>query len=121
MSNKLQNKLISLKEADFRYFFKGSKRVSTQVANFYFKKNEKNVARLGIVIKKLHVRTAVKRNKIKRLLREHYRAKLASFTGCDLVVFINKPPKNPPIDFFKIELEKQWSKLESFAQRYLSN
>lgn len=121
MSDKLQKKIISLKQNDFKYFFKGSKRLSTQLVNFYLKPNGLAVAPLGIVIKKLHVKTAVKRNKIKRIVREHFRPRMNHFFGYDVVILVNKFQNETLISSFRAEFEKQWLKLEKFSQRYLSN
>lgn len=118
---KLQTKILSLKSQDFRSFFKNVKKVSTPVVSFYFKPNQLGLSRLGMVVKKKYIKTAVGRNRIKRLIREQFRPKMSNFQGYDLVVFLNKPRDKAALDSFRSDLETQWSKLESFYQRYLSN
>ncbi|MAM69962.1 MAG: ribonuclease P protein component [Gammaproteobacteria bacterium] len=43
-------------------------------------------ARLGIVVAKKHIRLAVQRNRIKRLIRESFRIRRQEFATMDLVV-----------------------------------
>lgn len=45
-------------------------------------------ARLGMVIPRRHTRTAVRRNRIKRLIRESFRQQQACFVGLDIVVML---------------------------------
>lgn len=113
-------KLVSLKSKDFRSFFKNAKKLSTPNISFYLKPNQLEIARLGMVVKKKYVRTAVGRNRIKRIIREQVRSKIIHFLGHDLVIFINKPRDKETFVHFRSDLETQWSKLESFYQRYLS-
>lgn len=43
-------------------------------------------ARLGVVVAKKHVKTAVQRNRVKRIIRESFRLRQAEFGTIDLVV-----------------------------------
>lgn len=43
-------------------------------------------SRLGLVIAKKHIRLAVQRNRIKRIIRESFRARKAEFGTIDMVV-----------------------------------
>lgn len=45
-----------------------------------------NPARLGMVIAKKHIKSAVQRNRIKRLIRESFRIKAEEFGTIDMVV-----------------------------------
>lgn len=53
-------------------------------------KKENNNSRLGIVIAKKNIKTAVQRNRLKRLLRESFRIKSPDFGTIDLVVLVRK-------------------------------
>jgi ribonuclease P protein component len=46
------------------------------------------LARLGMIIARRHTRTAVRRNRIKRLIREGFRQRQAQFLGLDIVVML---------------------------------
>ncbi|MBI5448410.1 MAG: ribonuclease P protein component [Gammaproteobacteria bacterium] len=109
-----QKKIVSLRSKDFQSFFKNAKKIPTPLASFYIKVNQLNLARLGIVVKKSFVKSAVKRNRIKRVVRAYYRSKIANFVGYDLVVIINKPKNKEAIHSFRSDLVKQWSKLDAF-------
>jgi len=113
-----QRKLISLKSKDFHYFFKNVKKITAPTVTFYIKPNRLPMTRLGMVVRKLHIKKAVKRNRVKRIIRDVFRSKMANFPGYDLVVMVNKPAKEEALHFFRSDLEKQWSKLEGFYQRY---
>jgi len=43
-------------------------------------------ARIGFVIAKKHVRLAVERNRIKRVIKEYFRTHHKAMQGCDIVV-----------------------------------
>ena len=55
------------------------------------KPNDSREARLGLAISKKHCRGAVKRNRLKRIVRESFRQHRAELEGLDVVV-INQPP-----------------------------
>lgn len=56
----------------------------------YCKKNNKNINRIGIAIN-THIAKAVRRNRIKRLIRENYRLiKNDLFCGYDIIFLWNK-------------------------------
>ena len=56
-----------------------------------YKKNGGHEARLGLAISKKHCRSAVGRNRLKRLVRESFRLNRADLAGLDLVV-LNQAP-----------------------------
>lgn len=112
----VQKKIVSLKSKDFLSFFRNTKKINTPLYALYIKSNTLNQARLGIIIKKKHIKTAVNRNKIKRIVREQFRLRLTQLIGYDLVVFVNKFKDKEVIDFFRSDLEKQWPRLETYIK-----
>ena len=50
------------------------------------RKNDKDIARLGLAISKKHCRHATGRNRIKRVVRESFRQHQAELAGLDVVV-----------------------------------
>ncbi|EKD74764.1 MAG: hypothetical protein ACD_44C00337G0006 [uncultured bacterium] len=108
-----ETKIISLKSKDFDSFFKKARRKSSTVAVFYIKTNALQHPRLGMIVKKSYIKSAVKRNKIKRIIREQFRTRIKKWVGYDLIVFVNKPKNKEAMDSFKTDLEKQWLHLEN--------
>ena len=49
-----------------------------------------NYDRLGLIVAKKHVRLAVHRNRIKRLIRESFRHRLRNIHGIDAIVLARK-------------------------------
>ncbi|WP_456417870.1 ribonuclease P protein component [Thiolapillus sp.] len=72
---------------------------------------QQHPARLGLAVAKKHVRRAVDRNRIKRLLRESFRHHQQQLQGLDLVVLV-KPGihKADNAALFR-SLEKHWKRL----------
>jgi ribonuclease P protein component len=70
------------------------KRPTLRVSSRYFLilalSTSKPDSRLGIVVAKKNIRTAVQRNRIKRLLRESFRLKKMDFATIDIVVLAKK-------------------------------
>ena len=54
------------------------------------KKNELEFARLGLAISKRNIKTAVKRNRVKRLARECFRKHQDKLSGLDVIVVSRK-------------------------------
>lgn len=72
--------------------------------------NEQAGAKLGVVVAKRNVRLAVRRNLMKRLIRESFRLHQDKLCGLDLVVLVRRDFKNEhkPNTFFVQNLEKLW-------------
>jgi ribonuclease P protein component len=74
-------------------------------------------ARLGLIVAKRHLKQAVKRNYIKRAIRESFRQHQERLSGLDLVVLL----KRKPDEQFKGQvickcLEKHWAQLAEFLK-----
>ena len=52
--------------------------------------NQKDAARLGLIIAKKHIRLATERNRMKRLIRETFRHQAATFAPIDVIVLARK-------------------------------
>lgn len=72
---------------DFELVFKGTEcRSSDKALTLLARQNGLNHARLGLAISKRFIKTAVGRNRVKRLLRESFRQHQSLLTGLDIVV-----------------------------------
>ena len=91
------------KKSGFDFVFKDGSRWVSPLFVILFLSNSSNLIRLGIPVKK-SIGKAVKRNKIKRLIRESFRLNAKLFTGgIDVVVLPFKKAGN--IDFKEIKIE----------------
>ena len=68
-------------------------------------------ARLGIIVAKKHVKLAVQRNRIKRLLRESFRLKQSSMPNIDIIVLAKKGIDRIDNADCTAELQYLWLKL----------
>ncbi len=90
MSVRLGALRSSLRRADFLRANRGGRRVATEYFLLYvFDRKDAGPARLGITVTR-KVGNAVRRNRIKRLVREWYRHTQPGLPGCDLVVIAKR-------------------------------
>ncbi len=76
-----------LSSGDFQLVFKGTEcRSSDHVLTVLAKCNEQSRARLGLAISKRFIKTAVGRNRVKRLIRNSFRQHQSLLAGLDIVV-----------------------------------
>lgn len=76
-----------LSSADFQRVFKGTEcRSSDNAFTVLARHNGLDHARLGMAISKRFIKTAVGRNRVKRLIRESFRQHYAILSGLDIVV-----------------------------------
>ncbi|MDT8385225.1 MAG: ribonuclease P protein component [Gammaproteobacteria bacterium] len=76
-----------LSSADFQCVFKATEcRSSDNALTVLARHNGLDHARLGMAISKRFIKTAVGRNRVKRLIRESFRQHYAILSGLDIVV-----------------------------------
>jgi ribonuclease P protein component len=79
-----------LDAAAFARVFKQASRSRDPLFTVLCRHNNSPLARLGLAISKKHCRQAVRRNRIKRIVRESFRQHQELLAGLDVVV-INRP------------------------------
>ncbi|UXI02941.1 ribonuclease P protein component [Photobacterium sp. TY1-4] len=67
--------------------------------------------RLGLAVPKKQIKTAVGRNKFKRLVRESFRCKQADLPACDFVVIAKKSAQELSNEELLKLLDKLWHRL----------
>lgn len=91
-------------------------KVSRQQALVLARTSRHSTSRLGLVIAKKHVRKAVDRNRIKRLVREHFRQEIQSHETFDIVFLARKGLDNLDNRAIKALLAHLWQRLGNPTQ-----
>lgn len=82
---KFPKELKIRKTSDYEEIFGSSKRLRSKHFDILYVKNSLGYSRAGLVVGKKNVRSAVKRNRIKRLVREVFRKNKPLFDSLDIV------------------------------------
>jgi ribonuclease P protein component len=75
-----------LDAASYGRVFRQAKRSRDKVITVLSRSKDQPLARLGLAISKKHCKSAVQRNRIKRVVRESFRQHQSDLTGIDIVV-----------------------------------
>jgi len=101
-----------LNSSDFQSVFDDAPlRTSHQHFLFLARQNQLNHPRLGLVIAKKHIRHAVDRNRMKRLIRETFRVKQQQLAGIDVIVLARKGMNDSTNAILIEQLNAQWQRL----------
>ncbi|MGR9037646.1 MAG: ribonuclease P protein component, partial [Gammaproteobacteria bacterium] len=76
-------------------------------------RNELDHPRLGLAIAKKNIKKAVRRNLIKRIVREAFRIRQHSLGSMDIVVLARKDAVDAPLELLRKSLDKHWLRLVS--------
>lgn len=107
-----------LNSSDFQVVFDNAPvRTSHETFLFIATPNSLGHPRLGLVIAKKHIRFAVGRNRVKRLIRETFRQQQHQLPALDIVVLAKKGMGQVPNDKLIELLNEQWEKLTRRAKR----
>ncbi|MGB1648173.1 MAG: ribonuclease P protein component [Cycloclasticus sp.] len=97
--------------SEYASVFKGAKRSTDGLFTVLAKKSAVPEARLGLAIAKKSVKKAVKRNLIKRIIRESFRRNKADLSGYDFVVLSRQNAATANKKQLAVSIEKHWKKL----------
>lgn len=86
-------------------------KAARQQALILARTNHHKTSRLGLVIAKKHVRKSVERNRIKRIVREHFRQATLSHDSFDIVFLARKGLDNLDNRAIKALLNHLWQRL----------
>lgn len=101
-----------LHSSDFQSVFDDAPfRASHQYFLVLARSNQLGRPRLGLVIAKKHIRLAVQRNRIKRLIRESFRQQQQSLTGIDVIVLARKGMDELSNAVISKQLDQQWQRV----------
>lgn len=77
--------------------------------------------RLGLVVAKKHLNLAVERNRIKRLVREHFRMQQEALSGVDMIVLSRKGLAELSNGDFTHQLQQQLKRIIKKAKQAAAN
>ena len=123
LSSQTQNQAFTkslrlLNSSDFQTVFDDAPlRASHQVFLFLARLNNLSNPRLGLVIAKKHIRRAVDRNRVKRLIRETFRVKQQQLPDIDVIVLSRKGMSDLTNAALVEQLDLQWQRLIRRAQK----
>lgn len=107
-----------LNAKDFTQVFDNARlKVSTAELLFLARPNQLPHARLGLVIAKKHVRKAVARNRVKRIVRESFRLRQADLAGLDIVVLARKGLDTLDKPQLHLSCQQLWQQLQRKAEK----
>lgn len=91
------------KSSEYEEIFSKAKRLRSKHFNILYVQNTLGYARAGVVVGKRDIRSAVKRNRIKRIVREVFRNNKSLFDSLD-VVFLAKKASDT-LNYVKVKRE----------------
>jgi ribonuclease P protein component len=109
-SNRFTQHNRLLDAAAFGRVFKKATRSRDKLFTVLARRNDQDVARLGLAISKKHCRRATARNRIKRIIRESFRQQQPLLSGLDVVVINQPAAADASNDDLRGSLDKHWQR-----------
>ena len=113
------HKLVN--KADYTLTLNQPYKISHKHLLILFKPNQITNARLGLMVGKRVAAQAVDRNRIKRVIRESFRAKQAELKSLDIVVIARRECDTLSKVELRKGLDKLWERLITQYRNLLSN
>lgn len=101
-----------LKSGEYDFVFQHKKKISKEPATLYISVNSLQHARLGLLISKRAIKTAVARNRIKRLVRESFRQHVQQLKAYDIIFVARTCVQYMDNKTIFLELAQMWSQLK---------
>ncbi|WP_409524366.1 ribonuclease P protein component [Nitrincola sp. MINF-07-Sa-05] len=107
---------------DFKRVFDGAVlKVSEQPLLILASPNDLDHPRIGFVISKKNIRRAVKRNRVRRIIRESFRLNQHNLPNIDMVILARKDlDKLDNVALFQL-MNRNWARLSKKASKIQSN
>ena len=111
MNYDFSRELRLLTPEDYKSVFKQAHRAGSPHFTILARENSLSHPRLGLAVPKKQIKTAVGRNKFKRITRESFRNKQHSLPAKDFVVIAKKSAQELSNEDFNKLLDKLWQRL----------
>ena len=106
LNYKFPKELKIRKTSEYEEIFGSSKRLRSKHFDILYVNNGLGYSRAGLVVGKKNVRLAVKRNRIKRVVREVFRNNKSLFDSLDVVILAKKDSDTLNYSHVKQEFEE---------------
>lgn len=100
-----------LEPNEFKRVYRTGKRIHGSVLTIIFSQTHHDFPRLGLAIAKKHLKHAVKRNLVKRLVREHYRLSCKTLKEYDIICASKPNLTHCSLIELKTDWQQIWQKL----------
>ena len=100
-----------INKAEYKSVFDKSKKISQKYIVLLISQNQKTHGRLGLVIGKRAVNSAVIRNQIKRIIRTSFRQQQTLLKGLDIVVIARQQCGTLSKQKLREDMDQLWKKL----------
>lgn len=114
------NRLVKSKRLrcskDFKHVFQQGIKLKQGCLTTYTRPNNLGYARLGLAITKKAVPNATSRNRVKRVIREHFRIAQRLLPSIDLVIAVKSQCLSNK-QILSCDLDKQWSRLVIYYKK----
>lgn len=104
-----------LNARDYSRVFAGAARASDRYFTVLARPNDLTHARLGLVVAKKNIKTAVQRNRVKRVIRESFRLGKSAMPSHDLVVIVKASAGTADSGLLRAALARIWFSSTSHA------
>ncbi|MGI9307431.1 MAG: ribonuclease P protein component [Gammaproteobacteria bacterium] len=106
----MNGRVFLSRRAQFARTARIGKKISEGGWQLRYAPNRNRAARLGVVVPKRIVRLAVRRNRLRRMAREHFRQQWRDkLPAADMILSLLAPPKNA--DEAKLECARLFAKI----------
>lgn len=88
------------------------KKISRQYLLVLYIPNQLTYPRLGIIAGKQHLRRAVDRNRVRRIIRESFRHEMEKLKGLDLIVLIRSSCSTVETKTLRNDIDNLWQSIQ---------
>lgn len=108
-------------KAEFQIVFDEPLKINQRYLTILYRSNQKNHARIGIIVGKRVANSAVARNRIRRIVRDSFRLNQEKLTGWDIVVIARQQCDTLSKDKIRKGIDDLWEKLIRSSQNRSSS
>jgi ribonuclease P protein component len=103
--------------AEFRQLYASGRRLGSELFTAVVRPNQLATARLGMSVAARSVRRAVDRNRVRRVIRESFRARALALPSVDIVVGARSAAQAASNARLRESLDRLWQKIANTCER----